>query len=116
MQNTSGRLNLAAHGGAARNHRMDIAKHYLTTSSTFFVGWAWVAFLRDLAAVWGQSALNIYHSNVEKKISQSHQSASVVQQSTVFGALQVSLLTIRRRVLKSRLVLIGFDLIWLDLT
>ena len=53
MQNTSGRLALAPNGGAAKQHsyRLDIAKHYLTTSSTFFVGWAWVAALRDLAAV-----------------------------------------------------------------
>ena len=38
---------------------MAIAKHYLTSSSTFFVGWAWVVFLRDAAALVGQESLKL---------------------------------------------------------
>ena len=57
-QNTSGRL---AFGNANLDStRMAIAKHYLSTSSTFFVGWAWVVFLRDLAAVSGQSVMHVF--------------------------------------------------------
>lgn len=32
----------------------------LTSSSTFFVGWAWVVFLRDCAGASGQSVLRVY--------------------------------------------------------
>ena len=47
----------AAHG--ASTARMAIVKQTLTTSSTFFVGWAYVVFFRDLAAITGSTSLKL---------------------------------------------------------
>ena len=47
---------------AAGSARMAIVKQTLTTSSTFFVGWSFVVFFRDLAAVTGQGAVELRHA------------------------------------------------------
>ena len=68
-KNRSGRITIdnglgsaGTHGGGSESVRMSIVKQTLTSSSTFFVGWAWVVFFRDLAAVSGQTALNVHHA------------------------------------------------------
>lgn len=66
-QNRSGRISfngmesLDVTGGA----RMAIVKATLTTSSTFFVGWSFVVFFRDLAAVTGQGAVQMSTGDVQ---------------------------------------------------
>ena len=68
-KNRSGRITIdnglgsaGTRGGGSESVRMSIVKQTLTSSSTFFVGWAWVVFFRDLAAVSGQTALNVHHA------------------------------------------------------
>ena len=59
---SAAKLSEAAHSGAtqdASNTRMAIVKQTLTTSSTFFVGWAYVVFFRDLAAITGSTSLKL---------------------------------------------------------
>lgn len=66
-QNRSGRIAIGRGGGlhgiaAPESTRMAIVKLYLTSSSTFFVGWSYVVFFRDMAAAWGQSAFALRHA------------------------------------------------------
>jgi hypothetical protein len=64
-QNRSGRITISGSMSRLLNGesaRMAIVKQTLTTSSTFFVGWAFVVFFRDLAAVTGSTSIKIASS------------------------------------------------------
>ena len=63
--NRSGRISIEksiSRLKSGESARMAIFKQTLTTSSTFFVGWAYVVFFRDLAAVSGSTSIKLYEA------------------------------------------------------
>ena len=94
-QNKSGRITISGSMNRLINGestRMAIVKQTLTTSSTFFVGWAWVVFFRDLAAVTGSTSLKVWYKaavmngDLLEDLS-AHQLASRTDYTSFLGAL-----------------------------